>query len=98
MMPEKTRAESIPRIMPARTMEIEEERRWAGARSTAKGRRICGVTLETPTRNESASKTRNCEVMERPIVIAVEIVTTVRRSGRRRRRSPSGEMRTRPVA
>ena len=97
-MPAKTRAERMPRMIPAKMMAMAEERRLAGARSAANGRRMAGVTFETPTRYESASNTRKFEVIERPMVSEVEIATTTRIRGRRRKRSPSGEIRIRPVA
>jgi hypothetical protein len=60
--------------------------------------RIWGVTVNMPTMNERASKTCREFVIARPMVKEAERKTIVRRRDRRRRRSPSGEMRRRPVA
>jgi len=44
------------------------------------------------------SNTRKLDVTERPMVSEVEIATTMRARGRRRTRSPNGEIRMRPMA
>ena len=49
-------------------------------------------------RKESAAKAEKERVRARPRVSKVEEATRRRRSGRRRTRSPVGEMRRRPVA
>jgi len=58
----------IPRS-PERTTEIADARRFSGARSAAKGMRICGVTVTTPTRNERTLKTIRLLVTENPMSI-----------------------------
>lgn len=96
--PARTRAISTPKSRPERTMESAEARLSGGARSAAKGMRIWGTTDMAPIRKVSTSKTTTEEVRGRPMVrIAARAVRT-RIKGRRRTRSPSGEISSRPVA
>ena len=39
----------MPKSRPERTTEIAPARLFSGAKSAASGRRICGVTVNTPT-------------------------------------------------
>ena len=98
MTPARTRARRMPKRRPARTMDMAEARLWGGARSAARGMRICGVTVKTPTRKEREMKAVKELVTARPMVKAVETKTKRRSRGRRRTRSPRGESRRRPVA
>ena len=98
MIPANTREMRIPRRRPERTTDIADARRFSGARSAARGMRICGVTVTTPTRNERTSKTRRLLVTESPTVKHVDKVIMQRISCLRRRRSPSGDISTSPVA
>ncbi len=88
----------MPNRRPERTTEIAEARLFSGARSAARGMRIWGVTVRTPTRNERASKTARLLVTARPIVKHVDNATMQRIRDRRRSKSPRGEISTKPVA
>ena len=79
-------------------MAMADARLLGGARSAASGVRIWGVMLKVATKKERNSNTARLRVMDRPMVNDVESPTMVSRSWRRRRRSPSGEMNSRPMA
>jgi hypothetical protein len=85
-MPASTRAIRTPNRRPERTTEIADARRFSGARSAARGMRICGVTVRAPTRKDMVSKTTRELVTARPMVRHVERKTMARMRERRRRR------------
>lgn len=72
--PDRTRAIRIPNKSPDKTIESAEARRSGGARSAARGSTICGVTLNTPTRNERAPKAAKDDVTARPMVSVAESI------------------------
>lgn len=65
-IPERTRAISMPKRRPETTMERDMARLAGGARSPTRGSMSCGVTVETAVMKESATKTGNDLVMQRP--------------------------------
>lgn len=79
IVPERTRAISIPRRRPDTTM-LREVARWAGgARSPTRGSMSCGVTVETEVMKLRMQKTVKFLVMQRPILYILSLNLGIRR-------------------
>ena len=87
-----------PKRRPDSTTDIIVARRSGGARSAARRKTICGVTVDAPIKNEIALNVARDDVVARPIVSEEEIRIRSRISCRRLTRSPSGVIKRRPVA
>jgi hypothetical protein len=98
MTPPTTRAYNMPESRPAKTMARAVARRSGGTRSAVRGTSICGTTEKMPTRKLSASNTARLVVNASPTVRRVVMESSRSMSGRLRTRSPSGAIRTIPVA
>jgi hypothetical protein len=98
MTPARTRAMRIPSSKPEKTIDIADARLDGGARSAARGIRICGAKLVVPMKKQSVLKTTSDRVTARPMVKLVLIEQRSRRRGRRFTRSPRGLMRRSPEA
>lgn len=98
IIPATTRAKRMPRRRPERTIESADALFSGGARSAAKGMRIWGTTDVPPIRKLRTSNTLMLDVRGRPMVKAVDRKIKSKIRDRRRTRSPSGVIRSRPVA
>jgi len=85
---------TIPKIRPLTVIETAVALRCAGARSAVRGLRICGVTVQIPWINDSASNPAKFGASAWPNEIAAVLKTSRRSSPRRLTRSPRGVMNT----
>ena len=88
----------IPNSKPEKTIDMADARLDGGARSAARGIRICGAILVAPIKKQSIRKTTRERVTARPTVKLVLIEQKRRIRGRRFTRSPRGQIRRSPEA
>jgi hypothetical protein len=84
-------------MRPESTTDKADALRSGGARSAARGIKIWGVTVATPIKKDKVSKTRKFLVTAKPIVRAVDTVTSSNTNCLRRTRSPRGDIRINPT-
>ena len=78
MMPAKILADRTLKIRPEKMMEMAVACLFSSAKSAASGKRICRVTVTTPTRKERVLKTIRFFVTASPIVKLVDDATSQR--------------------